>query len=75
MYFVWNAFVIGDIHMLVIPMQSFLDGWLIEQVRKCPICKATSFYVIPSNFPIFDPEVKQRLIETYKENMSSNNKI
>ena len=31
--------------------------------------------MIPSNFPIFDPEVKQRLIETYKENMSSNIKV
>ena len=28
-------------------------------VRRCPLCRATSFYVIPSNEPIFDPEVKQ----------------
>lgn len=41
-------------------------------MRRCPLCRATSFYVIPSNEPIFDPEVKQQIVEAYKKNMSSN---
>lgn len=40
-------------------------------MRRCPLCRATSFYVIPSNEPIFDPEVKQRIVEEYKKNMAS----
>lgn len=60
----WRYSHIGD------PNVSEWDRTHLK-VRKCPICKATSFYVIPSNVPIFDPEVKQRLINKYKENMSS----
>ena len=39
-------------------------------MRKCPLCRANSFYVIPSSEPVFDPVVKQHIIEAYKENMS-----
>ncbi|KAK8821491.1 hypothetical protein WA556_001942 [Blastocystis sp. ATCC 50177/Nand II] len=39
-------------------------------VRRCPLCRATSFYVIPSNVPIFDQDVKDQIIEMYKKNMS-----
>ena len=42
-------------------------------VRRCPLCRATSFYIIPSKEPVFDPDAKQKIIEAYKKNMSRRN--
>ena len=38
--------------------------------RCCPVCKVESYFVVPSATPIIDEESKQRLIQSYKENMS-----
>ena len=67
---VWNASGIG------VTRTSAIRTWVCQtsrdaQVRRCPLCRATSFYVIPSNVPIFDQDVKDQIIEMYKKNMSS----
>ena len=67
---VWNASGIG------VTRTSAIRTWVCQtsrdaQVRHCPLCRATSFYVIPSNVPIFDQDVKDQIIEMYKKNMSS----
>lgn len=35
-------------------------------LRSCPICRVTSYYIIPSEGMISDPERKKDIIEQYK---------
>lgn len=42
----------------------------MEKARKCPLCIATTHYIVPSNIFISDPNTKALLVEAYKEKMS-----
>ena len=40
-----------------------------QVVRSCPICRAVSYFVIPSSVWIEEPEQKAAVIENYKQGM------
>mmetsp|Transcript_9875 Transcript_9875/g.17203 ORF Transcript_9875/g.17203 Transcript_9875/m.17203 type:complete len:166 (-) Transcript_9875:74-571(-) len=54
---------------------SCIRGWRREReqdrqnLRLCPVCRNESFYVIPSDKIILDPDEKRRVITQYKEEM------
>jgi len=47
------------------------SGMDSEILRTCPICRGTSFFIIPSSVWITDKEEKEILIEKYKNKLSS----
>lgn len=55
---------------------SCIRGWRREReqqdrhnLRLCPVCRNESFYVIPCDTLILDPDEKSRAIEQYKKEM------
>eukprot|EP00026_Physarum_polycephalum_P005581 Phypoly_transcript_05616.p1 GENE.Phypoly_transcript_05616~~Phypoly_transcript_05616.p1 ORF type:complete len:606 (-),score=134.44 Phypoly_transcript_05616:2-1819(-) len=40
-------------------------------LRSCPICRVTSYYIIPSEGMVFDPERKKDIIEQYKSKLTT----
>lgn len=40
-----------------------------ENLRSCPMCRTTSYFVTPSTEWVSDPERKARVIEEYKRNL------
>eukprot|EP00475_Leptophrys_vorax_P015267 TRINITY_DN2163_c0_g1_i1.p1 TRINITY_DN2163_c0_g1~~TRINITY_DN2163_c0_g1_i1.p1 ORF type:complete len:401 (-),score=78.86 TRINITY_DN2163_c0_g1_i1:91-1293(-) len=40
-----------------------------EVVRKCPICRKDSYFVVPSDRMITEPTRKERIVEKYKSKM------
>lgn len=41
-----------------------------NNLRLCPVCRTESFFVVPADDIIMDPEVKRRAIEDYQKQMS-----
>ena len=41
-----------------------------KTIRACPMCREVSFFVIPSDVWIEDPDEKKALIDEYKDNLS-----
>ncbi|OLQ08681.1 putative E3 ubiquitin-protein ligase makorin-2 [Symbiodinium microadriaticum] len=55
---------------------SCIRGWRREReqqdkqnLRLCPVCRNESFYVIPTDHIILDPEEKREVIDSYKQEM------
>ncbi|CAE7711316.1 MKRN [Symbiodinium sp. CCMP2456] len=55
---------------------SCIRGWRREReqqdkqnLRLCPVCRNESFYVIPTDHIILDPEEKRGIIDSYKQEM------
>eukprot|EP01128_Nolandella_sp_AFSM9_P009648 TRINITY_DN6282_c0_g1_i1.p1 TRINITY_DN6282_c0_g1~~TRINITY_DN6282_c0_g1_i1.p1 ORF type:complete len:484 (-),score=60.31 TRINITY_DN6282_c0_g1_i1:34-1485(-) len=47
-----------------------IKEWRTEsQSSDCPVCDATSHYVVPSNEMVVDPSRKYKIIQRYKEKM------
>nr|CCA14285.1 conserved hypothetical protein [Albugo laibachii Nc14] len=42
-----------------------------QNIRKCPVCRVETAYIIPSSRLVTDPERKQALQETFKQNLAS----
>eukprot|EP00041_Stephanoeca_diplocostata_P030136 m.904352 g.904352 ORF g.904352 m.904352 type:complete len:411 (-) comp23695_c0_seq20:2190-3422(-) len=47
------------------------SGNAAETVRTCPICRALSYYVVPSKFWVADPEQKARVLEAFRQKTSA----
>lgn len=74
--FFWNSINTDCSHVFCL---ECIRNWRYSHigdpnVRRCPLCRATSFYIIPSKEPVFDPESKRKIIEAYKNNMSRRNR-
>lgn len=41
-----------------------------ETVRRCPLCRVESFFIVPSDTWVRDPDRKNTVIEKYKEYLS-----